>query len=41
MSQIAESSVIEILSVNGFFFTLFLIAGLLFRYAGDESNNQI
>lgn len=31
------STVIEILGVNGFFMTLFVVAGLLFRYSATES----
>lgn len=34
--QSPPSSVIEIISVNGFFITLFVVAALLFRYAAQE-----
>ncbi|MFP8488842.1 hypothetical protein ACKGJO_07045 [Gracilimonas sp. Q87] len=33
MSNLPDSSVYEILAVNGFFFTLFVIAGILFQYS--------
>ncbi len=39
MAEIPGSSVYEILTVNGFFITLFLVAGLLFRNA--ESLNTV
>lgn len=38
MSEIPGSSVYEILTVNGFFFTLFVVAGLLFRNAGSHKS---
>jgi len=37
--QSPPSSVIDILGVNGFFVTLFVVAGLLFRYSAEESVN--
>lgn len=33
MSNLPGSSVYEVLAVNGFFFTLFVIAGILFQYS--------
>lgn len=36
MQQLPHSSVVEILSVNGFFIVLFVLAALLFRYAAEE-----
>lgn len=33
------SSLAEILSVNGFFITLFIVSGMLFRWAADEMSN--
>lgn len=36
MHQLPGSSITEILGVNGFFMTLFIIAALLFRYAAKE-----
>ncbi len=36
MAEVPGSSVYEILAVNGFFITLFVVAALLFRYAGQE-----
>lgn len=34
--QYPGSSVYEVLAVNGFFITLFVVSGLLFRYAADK-----
>lgn len=36
MAEVPESSVTEILTVNGFFITLFTVSALLFRYAEQE-----
>lgn len=38
--QIPASSVTEILSVNGFFITLFIISALLFRYDAQEQKPE-
>ncbi len=38
MYQSPPSSVIQILAVNGFFITLFVVAALLFRYAAQEQS---
>ncbi len=36
MAEVPGSSVYEILAVNGFFITLFVVSALLFRYAAQE-----
>lgn len=36
MAEVPESSVYEILAVNGFFITFFVIAAMLFRYAAQK-----
>lgn len=38
MADVPESSVYEILAVNGFFITLFVVAAMLFRYAAQEES---
>lgn len=38
MHQYPGSSVIEIIGVNGFFATPFVVSGLLFRYAGKNGH---
>lgn len=40
MADVPGSSVYEILAVNGFFITLFVVAAMLFRYAADEEENN-
>lgn len=36
MADVPDSSVYEILTVNGFFITLFIVAAMLFRYAAQD-----
>lgn len=40
MADVPESSVYEILAVNGFFITLFVVAAMLFRYAAEEADQE-
>ncbi|MEX0844699.1 MAG: hypothetical protein WD022_05435 [Balneolaceae bacterium] len=40
MADVPESSVYEILAVNGFFVTLFVVAAMLFRYAVQKEDEQ-
>lgn len=40
MAAVPESSVYEILAVNGFFITLFVVAAMLFRYAAEEQDQE-
>ncbi|HET6528158.1 MAG TPA: hypothetical protein VFG39_05350 [Balneolaceae bacterium] len=39
MQQLPASSVVEILGVNGFFITLFVVSALLFRYVVQEQSS--
>lgn len=41
MQQYPDSSITEIVGVNGFFATLFAVAGLLFRYVALEQSRLI
>ncbi|MDR9418144.1 hypothetical protein [Gracilimonas sp.] len=41
MAEVPDSSVYEILAVNGFFITLFVVAGMLFQYAADEEKSNL
>lgn len=41
MQQYPDSSVMEIIGVNAFFATLFLISALLFRHASQEESRRI
>lgn len=38
MAEVPGGSVYEIIAVNGFFIMLFVVAGLLFRYAAQEES---
>lgn len=40
MAEVPGSSVYEILTVNGFFITLFVVSALLFRYAAQEQTPE-
>ncbi|HET8865568.1 MAG TPA: hypothetical protein VFM80_07705 [Gracilimonas sp.] len=40
MAEVPESSAYEILAVNGFFVTLFVVAAMLFRYAAEEQASE-
>lgn len=40
MADVPESSVYEILAVNGFFITLFVVAAMLFRYAAEQHGQE-
>lgn len=41
MQEYPQSSVVEIIGVNGFFTILFAVAGLLFRYVALEQSKQV
>ena len=41
MQELPQSSVVEIIGVNGFFTILFAVAGLLFRYVALEQSKQV
>lgn len=41
MQEYPQSSVVEIIGVNGFFALLFSVAGLLFRYVALEQSKQV
>lgn len=40
MSEVPRSSVYEILAVNGFFITLFVVAAMLFRYTDEDKDSE-
>lgn len=40
MPAVPESSVYEIIAVNGFFITLFIVAAILFRYSTEVKNEE-
>lgn len=40
MAEVPESSVYEILTVNGFFITLFVVAAMLFRYSNEVQESE-
>lgn len=41
MNEVPESSVYEILAVNGFFITLFVVAAMLFRNAAQDEDQEV
>ena len=41
MQHVPHSSVIEIISVNGFFFTLFLIAAIMFHHVANDREKAL